>query len=60
MKKKVYTAFICLCCAVVSLFAQERVVELTNPSDEYVEITPNSMRMRKIILDELERKRQGR
>ena len=28
--------------------------------DEYVEITPNSMRMRKIILDELERKRQGR
>ena len=33
MKKKVYTAFICLCCAVVSLFAQERVVELTNPNE---------------------------
>ena len=28
--------------------------------DEYVEITPNNMRMRKIILDETERKRQGR
>lgn len=28
--------------------------------DEYVEITPNHMRMRKIILDETERKRQGR
>jgi predicted membrane GTPase involved in stress response len=25
-----------------------------------VEITPNNMRMRKIILDELERKRQNR
>lgn len=29
-------------------------------ADEYVEITPNSMRMRKIILDELERKRLNR
>ncbi|MDL2277804.1 translational GTPase TypA [Parabacteroides sp. OttesenSCG-928-G07] len=28
--------------------------------DEYVEITPNYMRMRKIILDETERKRQSR
>ncbi|MDR3260472.1 MAG: translational GTPase TypA [Tannerella sp.] len=28
--------------------------------DEYVEITPNFMRMRKIILDETERKRQGK
>ena len=28
--------------------------------DEYVEITPHFMRMRKIILDELERKRQNR
>ncbi len=28
--------------------------------DEYVEITPNHMRMRKIILDETERKRAGR
>lgn len=28
--------------------------------DEYVEVTPKSMRMRKIILDETERKRQGR
>ena len=28
--------------------------------DEYVEITPHFMRMRKIILDETERKRQNR
>ena len=28
--------------------------------DEYVEVTPKSMRIRKIILDELERKRAGR
>lgn len=28
--------------------------------DEYVEITPNHMRMRKIVLDETERKRQSR
>ena len=28
--------------------------------DEYVEVTPNHLRIRKIILDELERKRQGR
>ncbi|MDR1454599.1 MAG: translational GTPase TypA [Tannerella sp.] len=28
--------------------------------DEYVEITPSSMRMRKMILDETERKRQGK
>ena len=28
--------------------------------DEYVEVTPTHMRIRKIILDELERKRAGR
>jgi GTP-binding protein len=28
--------------------------------DEYVEVTPQSMRMRKVILDHLERKRAGR
>jgi GTP-binding protein len=28
--------------------------------DEYVEVTPNSMRLRKIILDETERKRANR
>ena len=28
--------------------------------DEYVEVTPHAMRIRKIILDELERKRAGR
>ena len=33
MKKKVYTVFVFFCCAMVSLSAQERVVELTN-SDE--------------------------
>ena len=29
-------------------------------ADEYVEVTPKSMRMRKVILDELERKRANR
>jgi len=28
--------------------------------DEYVEVTPNSMRLRKIYLDENERKRMSR
>lgn len=28
--------------------------------DEYLEITPKSLRLRKIILDEIERKRSGR
>ena len=28
--------------------------------DEYVEITPSGMRMRKIVLDENERKRQNK
>ena len=28
--------------------------------DEYVEVTPHSMRLRKIILDETERKRQSK
>ena len=29
-------------------------------ADEYVEVTPKSMRMRKVILDELERKRANK
>ena len=45
MKKKVYTAFICLCCAVVSLFAQERVVELTNPKAVRVLLPANWRRL---------------
>ena len=28
--------------------------------DEYLEVTPKSLRLRKIILDEIERKRSGR
>lgn len=38
------------------VFSLEDALEYIK-SDEYVEITPNSMRMRKIILDETERKR---
>ena len=41
------------------VFSLEDALEYIK-ADEYVEITPNSMRMRKIILDELERKRQAR
>lgn len=41
------------------VFSLEDALEYIK-ADEYVEITPNSMRMRKIILDELERKRLNR
>lgn len=41
------------------LFSLEDALEYIK-ADEYVEITPNHMRMRKIILDEIERKRQSR
>ena len=38
------------------VFSLEEALEYIK-ADEYVEITPNHIRMRKIILDELERKR---
>ncbi len=41
------------------IFSLEDALEYIK-ADEYVEITPSHMRMRKIILDETERKRQGR
>ncbi len=41
------------------VFSLEDALEYIRP-DEYVEVTPNSMRMRKIILDETERKRSNR
>ncbi|MBQ7210072.1 MAG: translational GTPase TypA [Paludibacteraceae bacterium] len=41
------------------IFSLEEALEYIK-EDEYVEITPNHMRLRKIILDELERKRQNR
>ena len=41
------------------VFSLEDALEYIK-ADEYVEITPNYMRMRKVILDETERKRQGR
>jgi len=40
------------------VFSLEDALEYIRP-DEYVEVTPVSMRMRKIILDETERKRQN-
>ncbi len=40
-------------------FSLEEALEYIK-EDEYVEVTPKHMRMRKIILDELERKRAGR
>ena len=42
-----------------TIFSLEDALEYIK-SDEYVEITPHYMRMRKIILDETERKRQNR
>ena len=41
------------------IFSLEDALEYIK-ANEYVEITPNHMRMRKIILDEIERKRQNR
>ena len=41
------------------IFSLEEALEYIK-EDEYVEVTPKSMRMRKIILDELERKRANR
>ena len=41
------------------VFSLEEPLEYIK-EDEYVEVTPKSMRMRKIILDETERKRAGR
>ena len=41
------------------IFSLEEALEYIK-EDEYVEVTPHSMRMRKVILDELERKRANR
>ena len=41
------------------VFSLEEALEYIK-EDEYVEVTPKSMRMRKIILDEIERKRASR
>ena len=42
-----------------TVFSLEDALEYIK-GDEYVEVTPHFMRMRKIILDETERKKQGR
>ena len=42
-----------------TIFSLEEALEYIK-EDEYVEVTPKSMRMRKVILDHLERKRAGR
>ncbi|MDR3061888.1 MAG: translational GTPase TypA, partial [Dysgonamonadaceae bacterium] len=39
------------------IFSLEQALEYIK-EDEYVELTPNSMRLRKILLDENDRKRQ--
>ena len=41
------------------VFSLEEALEYIK-EDEYVEVTPKNMRMRKVILDELERKRQNK
>ena len=41
------------------IFSLEEALEYIK-NDEYVEVTPKSMRMRKIILNELERKRAAK
>ena len=41
------------------IFSLEEALEYIK-ADEYVEVTPKSMRMRKVILDELERKRANK
>ena len=41
------------------VFSLEEALEYIK-EDEYVEVTPKSMRMRKVILDETERKRANK
>mgnify|MGYP000132441489 FL=1 len=41
------------------IFSLEEALEYIK-EDEYVEVTPKSMRMRKVILDEIERKRANK
>ena len=41
------------------VFSLEEALEYIK-EDEYVEVTPNHLRIRKIILDELERKRANK
>jgi GTP-binding protein len=41
------------------IFSLEEALEYIK-EDEYLEVTPKSMRMRKVILDHLARKRSGR
>ncbi len=41
------------------VFSLEEALEYIK-EDEYVEVTPNHLRLRKIILDELERKRANK
>ena len=41
------------------IFSLEEALEYIK-ADEYVEVTPQSMRMRKVILDHLARKRANR
>lgn len=41
------------------IFSLEEALEYIK-EDEYVEVTPKSMRLRKILLDETERKRASR
>ena len=45
---------------VTSLVMTDKEILEYIKEDEYVEVTPKSMRMRKIILDEIERKRANR
>ena len=40
-------------------FSLEEALEYIK-EDEYVEVTPKAMRMRKVILDEIERKRANK
>ena len=42
-----------------TIFSLEEALEWIK-QDEYVEVTPKSIRMRKVILNHLERKRAGR
>lgn len=43
MKKKVYKAIVCLCCVATSLYAQDRVVELTNPDESCTSIAAGKL-----------------
>ena len=59
VSEQVMSAEILGCCCIYHFVVHREYMEMIR-DDEYLEITPKSLRLRKIILDEIERKRQSK